>query len=91
MDTPEKPKRPWWRKKRWWAVGLLWLSLPAIYAVSVGPAYYAVVRGWLREGDHERAYRPLHRACASSPTLDAAVVGWELWWIELGERHEGIY
>jgi hypothetical protein len=42
MDEPGKPQRRWWRKKRWWAVGLLWLALG--YPASLGP--YGYVRGY---------------------------------------------
>lgn len=43
--TPVDPCRPWWRRKRWWAVGLLWLAL--LYPASAGPTLYVAYRGWL--------------------------------------------
>lgn len=49
MDTPEKPKRPWWRKKRWWAaVALLWFFI--VYPFSRGPLSYCATRGWIGFG-----------------------------------------
>lgn len=45
MDTPEKPQRPWWRKKRWQTAVVIWLALPPLYVLSVGPAIY-VDRRW---------------------------------------------
>ncbi|HEX6983777.1 MAG TPA: hypothetical protein VF170_00305 [Planctomycetaceae bacterium] len=41
----ETPKRPWWRRKRWWGVGLFWLV--AIPPLAVGPVQYSASRGWL--------------------------------------------
>lgn len=56
MTQTDAPRRPWWRKKRWVAAGLLWL--PIAYALSYGPASYAVGRGWLG-GGVRAAYAPL--------------------------------
>lgn len=43
MNEPE-PKRPWWRNKRWWATGFLWLVIA--YPLNLGPLVYAVARAW---------------------------------------------
>lgn len=51
------PHRPWWRKKRWLAAGLLWLVLA--YPLGRGPAAYAVVRGWLPVAYEQTLYAPL--------------------------------
>ncbi len=37
--------RPWWRRKRWPAVAVLWLFLA--YPLSVGPYIYCQERGWV--------------------------------------------
>ena len=38
MTAPAR--RPWWKRKRWAAAGLLWLLMPAVYF----PAYLAVLQ-----------------------------------------------
>lgn len=39
-------RRRWYRKKRWWAMGALWLSV--VMLLGPGPAHYACSRtGWL--------------------------------------------
>ena len=44
-EPDEKPKRPRWRKKRWWAAGLLWLAVA--WLLGSGPVGYAVSRRWI--------------------------------------------
>lgn len=50
-------KRPWYRRKRWWAAGLLWLAIA--YPLSAGPAGYAVGRLWLDVDLVSALYRPV--------------------------------
>jgi len=45
--TTPPPKRPWWRRKRTWAAGAVWLAVA--YPVGIGPVSYAAGRGWLPE------------------------------------------
>lgn len=47
MTSPSAspPHRRWWTKKRWLAAIALWMLIA--YPSSVGPAHYAVGRGWL--------------------------------------------
>ena len=47
VDTPEKPKRPRWRKKRWRLAAAAWLMLPAAFVSARGPLRYAEIRGWV--------------------------------------------
>jgi hypothetical protein len=57
VDTPEKPRRPSWKRGRWWAVAvvlLLWLSVA--YPLSRGPLSYCAVRGWIGFG-YSRFFR----------------------------------
>ena len=44
MDAPETPRRSWWRKKRWRIAAALWLSLPILFLLSAGPAWYSCCR-----------------------------------------------
>jgi len=69
----ETPRRPRWRKKRWWAAAAF--SLLAWYPLSSGPYLYCVERSWLPGYDpldDIRFYEPVWR------TLDAidAFAGW---------------
>lgn len=77
METPEKPKRRWYRKKRWWAAGLLWLALPQLYVLSAGPLMYVNARGWW---EFPMDYcDPLWAAADYFPTFGypfGAYVGW---------------
>lgn len=52
-----EPKRPWWRRKRVWAAGLLWCLL-AGYPLGAWPVGYAIGRGWLPDAA-VRLYRPM--------------------------------
>ncbi len=56
--TAPPPRRPWWKKKRTWASGVLWLMLPVAYLLSMGPAVYAHERGWLPLRAIRVAYAP---------------------------------
>lgn len=84
MDTPEKPKRSWWRKKRWWAAGLLWLSVA--YVLSAGPVRYAVARGWMPDASFHTFYRPVWKV-ALRWRLHNAWGAYHSWWHRFGERH----
>lgn len=71
MDTPE-PKRPWWRKKRAIAAGLLWLML--WYPLSFAPAMWIATRLPLGPGGRTTEfaflswlYRPVAMALVESP------------------------
>ena len=55
-DPAVTRKPPWWRRKRWWAVGVLWLGLT--YGLSFGPAKYAAHRGWVRHEMVDALYIP---------------------------------
>ena len=57
MDTPDKMARPWWRKKRWWALSVLWLLIA--YPVSLWPLSYAIGRGWLPATTRSDVYGPI--------------------------------
>ena len=63
VDTPEKPKRPWWQKKRWWSAILLWIVLA--YPLSLWPVAYLVGRGWLPVFAVKGAYAPVTAAAAA--------------------------
>lgn len=83
MDVP--PRKPWWKRKRWIAAIALWLALPVLYPFSVGPAEYAVQRGWVYSSVVAPYYRPLRWAMRGRrvPWFAAYVSKWR----ELGDRH----
>ena len=84
MDTPEKLKRPWWKKKRWWAVlVLLWFVVS--YPLSVGLLGYADGRGWVRRSLVEPYCVPLIpviRVLPGDPVRSCLD-----WCCQLGQRH----
>jgi len=66
VDTSEKSRRRWWKKKRTWAAAL-WLAVA--YPLSCGPATWAGVEGvvpppWVR------AYRRPAEAVLGRPFAD---------------------
>ena len=86
MDTSEKPKRTWWRKKRWKLALAIWLGSPILYPLSEGPAIYGYARGWYR------FYAPVDAVQASVQNDYSTTLGWPflsytVWWAELGYAH----
>ncbi len=73
MDDP-KPKRAWWRRKRWRLAFAFWLVFPVVYAAGLGPAYYCHIHGWVSSRTVRYAYKPLHSVRASG------VVRWPDWY-----------
>jgi hypothetical protein len=80
MTSP--PRRAWWKRKRWWAAGVLWLVVA--YLLSVGPLFGLVYRGllpswaWGSMGLYTRPYTVLSGA-ARNPAAD--VMAWyvDIW------------
>lgn len=86
MDTPEKVKRPWWRKKRWWAMIALWLCLP-LYPLAGGPGTYCVVRRWCPPDPfHEYLHIPVQRRLRLLGLQDEYTDYCD-WWFTLANRH----
>ena len=84
MNTPDKPKRMWWRKRRWWLAGLFWLLVT--YPLSVGPLSYLEARFGLPQG-FWLPYVPLVAALEQVPELrDATIVPYLQWWADLALR-----
>lgn len=76
----EPARRPWWKRKRWWAAGALWLLVA--YPLSVGPVVYAVGRGWAPMG---LTYFGVPATEAVQPTpLDGPYAAYLDWWIRQG-------
>ena len=87
MDTPEKSRRLWWRRKRWALAFALWLLvLPFLYFLSGGPALYAIQRGWLSEDTATAFYVPCQPVFRRWPALADLILPYT-WWYELGRRH----
>lgn len=92
MTAPAR--RPWWKRKRWWAAIVLWLLLPVLYALSTGPALY-VIYAYCRtneRGQHwydwyEAVYGPAERAVFAWPVMEEIGGEYQLWWIGLGISH----
>jgi hypothetical protein len=77
--TAPPPRRPWWKRKRWWAPLALWLTLG--YPFAVGPTGYAYHRGWISYLSWARAY-----AVRGTP-LAHYYHPYVFWWIDLGKKH----
>ncbi|MGC1274429.1 MAG: hypothetical protein WBC44_12035 [Planctomycetaceae bacterium] len=74
----------WWQKKRWQAVGLLWML--AIYESSFGPGIYAVERGWISA----RLLWTIHPEVIPDEWYVATgAARYNQWWQNLGRRHAG--
>jgi hypothetical protein len=83
MDQP--PLRPWWKRKRWWAAGLLWLLV--MYPLSIRPVAYLEARFGLPQG-FWLPYVPLLAGQEQSPELrDATILPYLQWWADLALRH----
>ena len=84
----DAPGRPWWKRKRWGAAGLLWLALS--YPVSIGPAGYLSIWGVISYDTYNAIYRPLDLWFFNTP-LSRFCRGEEYvtWWVRLAERHSG--
>ena len=84
-----EPKRPWWRKKRWWAATLLWLAVG--YPLLLGPLTYAHFRGWVSAGAVLAAHEPVRLVLVGLPqgrfrnTLIAYNGLYIDWWVRLAE------
>ena len=81
MNRPAR--RPWWKRKRWVAAGLLWLLLA--YPLSVGLLAYADGRGWVRRSLVEPycvLLVPIARSLPGDPVRSCLD-----WCHRFGERH----
>ena len=87
MDTPEKPRRRWWRRKGWWVAAALWLL--AVYPLSSGPAYDASNRGMIPHGSHLWLYQPLWEV-AVAHGAERPLKRYVTWWNELARTQAPI-
>ena len=76
--TAPPPRRPWWKRKRTWAAGLLWLGM--VYPLSKGPSFYCFVKGWHSGEVHLALYRPLGWAIRPFPKARRAIWEYQMWW-----------
>ena len=95
MIVPSRP--PWWSKKRWIAVALLWLLV--WYPLSIGPYIYVKERGWLSGYGYTFGHFwdpvPYLLGCSSKTPFKAeeAPLLWHCWsdyaqiWREAAIRH----
>ena len=87
MDTPEKPKRPSWKRKRWWAAAVLLLLVA--YPASVGPIGYGFGRGWVPSNIALAYVAPMTALFGPSEysPVGAAFNDYADWWYVLGRQH----
>jgi hypothetical protein len=79
-------KRPWYRRKRVWAVVALWLLVA--YPVSEGPACYAARRDWITADACFRLYAPMLRNVPDEWFDGYHRREYVTWWVDLAGRHE---
>ncbi|MGC1274472.1 MAG: hypothetical protein WBC44_12250 [Planctomycetaceae bacterium] len=85
----DRPKRPWWRKKRWIAAAALWLLLPIAYPLSLGPASYACRLGWIPVDTYNAFWgKPLRGLTGSSVSQATGFQTYFEWWVRIGRLHE---
>src|SRR5690349_5335269 len=88
MEEP-KPKRPWWRKKRWRLVIATWLALPVLYVASGGPPWYAFNRYWVPDPVAASLIAPYWVTSRLPHPLADAYAAYLRWWSRLALRHNG--
>lgn len=78
-------EKPGWKRKRWIACGVLWLTLPVLYPLGAGPLAYSLERGWVYRPAWNSLYgRSWNRhPFRQIPWLDNYV----LWCQALGDEH----
>ena len=87
MDTPEKPDKPrrrWWRRKRWQAGGLVGAFVA--YEAAFGPALYCYTRGWTPSWTLRLSPEVLPESAYRAVGLSAFYE----WCRDAGWRHRGI-
>lgn len=84
----EPSVRPFYKRKRWIAAGVLWLVVA--YPLSSGPVAYCWDRGWLPNGVYQTLYwKPL----SLLPLRTNGMTGYPLyvqWWVDLAHDHEPV-
>ena len=80
------PRKPFWKRKRWIAATVLWLVIA--YVTSMGPACYAVRRGWLPLGPAATFYEPLSLAMRPFPAVQSMMNSYSVWWSRLANPED---
>ena len=81
-------RKPWWRRKGWIATAAIWLALPILYPLCMGPAFYAWYRDWISDDFIVVVYTPIAELQKHSPPFHAAMNSYVTWWFELYVRHQ---
>jgi hypothetical protein len=88
LGMTNEPPKPFWKRKRWIAVAVLWLMVA--YPASVGPVAYANARGWLSASvisHFEVFYEPLDYLIMNDLPGAGPLSRYSLWLYRLAERH----
>jgi hypothetical protein len=83
----DAPRKPFWKRKRWIAVAVLWLVLPPLYVLSTGPVIYAASRGWISGDMPHTVYYPLLPVTDRFPAFTRWLNDYTGWWWTIGLRH----
>ena len=79
-------RKPFWKRKRWIAVAVLWLVLA--YPLLCGPLRYAVIRGWLPRSSEPLVVWP-GLAPSRLPIAGDLFWSYHWWWVALAYEQEG--
>lgn len=82
MTAPAR--RPWWKRKRWAAAGLLWLVVS--YVCGFAAVGFADGRGWVPRSSYPvftAAYAPFFGPNGVRPWIEP----YATWLYDLGQRH----
>ena len=86
--TAPPPRRPWWTRKRTWAVIAAWLLLLPLYVVGDGLNQYAIGRGWGHPGPVRRFLYAPPKWIAVRTGHRMTLLDWRQWWFDLAQRHK---
>ena len=79
------PRRPFYRRERWLAAGMLWIA--AAYPLSVGPVAYVMQRGWITQATAEAYVWPIEAADDAAEAVGDAYQAYVNWFEDVGDRH----
>lgn len=85
MNETKPIHKAFYKRKRWIAVGVLWLVVA--YPLSIGPAAYCVSRGWVSEQVVVVAYLPVLHLSSAAGMLGEPLIDLARWSDELGQQH----
>ena len=87
MNATEEAGRPRWRRARYSVLALVWLSLPVLYVLGVGPLCYLGIRGYALPRWLVDVYRPMEYPIDGPYGGPTGLVTYVVWWQNLAFSH----